>query len=286
MVTQLHTDDLQPVDDADDLDTPPDQDYDPSPADIDMAQDLDDDSDPVDANEVDWDEPEQLSEYDGELRQPLYVIDDEDDYVLGNELRIDRWVATKLATYTKFQQRQITRLLGEFSDNRLRRWLPWLDKQQWTGDSLLLFLDFWGYWDLNQHWWEYSFWDNRLQCWYLTRSRYSLSLDDSYDLIQLRTDCRPSEVIDETWFDDWHELALWQRGFYSFASFAVFRAKFKPGERWQLHLNSDDPDDAEGYDVQSNKRINGCQTYRYGAHLWFSEQDWYDSNEWHDDLGW
>ncbi len=271
MVTQPDKDGRQPGDDADDLAS---------------SLDLDDNSGRVDIDDVDWDEPELLSEYNGELRQPLYVIDDDDDYFLGNELLIDRWVATKLATYTRIRQKQIAELLREFSVNRLRRWLPWLEKQQWTGGSLLLFLRFWVYWDSNQHWWEHSFWDYRLQCWYLTRSRYSLSLDDSYNLIQLRRHYRPSEVINETWLGDWIELALWQRGFRSFASFAVFRAKFKPGESWQRHLNSDAPEDPEGYDVQSNKRINGYRRYRYGPPLWFSEQDWYDSSEWHDNLGW
>ena len=252
---------------------------------LDIPLDWDDDSDSDDADGIEWDEPEPLAEYDGELRQPLYAIDN-DDAALSSELRIDQWVATKLGTAASDQRGQIAELLGELGSNRLRRWLPWLDKQKWTAGSLLLFLRFRLLWDLNAHWWEYSFWDRRSYCWYPRRSRYTLSLTDSYDLIHCRLDHTPSEVIDQTWLGDWLELALWQCGFRSFASFAMFRAGFERSENWQRLLDWNTADNLGGDEEASYRRINGYRRYRYGPPLWFDGQDWYDPCEWHDNLGW
>ncbi len=250
-----------------------------------ISLDWDDDLDLADEDNPDWDEPEPLAEYDSELRQPVYAIDN-DDVALSSELKIDQWVATKLGTATSDQLGQIAELLGELGNNRLRRWRPWLDKQKWTSGSLLFFLRFRLHWDLNPHWWEYSFWDWRSHCWYPTRSRYSLSLDDSYDLIHRRSGYRPYEVIDETWLGEWLDLALWKCGFPSFASFAMFRAGFEPGENWQHHLDWNATDDL-GHDGEvPNRSIKGYRRYRYGPPLWFDGQDWYDSFEWHDNLGW
>lgn len=251
-----------------------------------IALDWDDDLASADEDESEWDEPQPLSEYDGELRQPLYAIDEDDDDALGVDLRIDQWLATKLGSATSNQRGQIAELLGEFDSQRLRRWLPWLDKQEWTAGSLLLFLRFRIVWDLNPHWWEYSFWDWRSYCWYPTRNRYILSLNDSYDLIHRRLDHSPKEIIDETWLGDWLELALWQRGFPSFASFAVFRAGFEPSENWQRHLDWNTVDDSGRYDGASDKHVSGYRRYRHGPPLWFNRQDWYDPCEWHDNLGW
>ena len=250
-----------------------------------ILQDWDDDLDSSEEDELGWDEPEPLAEYDSELRQPLYTVD-KDDFALSDELKIDQWVATKLRDATSNERGQIAELLEEFDSQRLRRWLPWLDQQDWTAGSLLLFLRFRLVWDSNPHWWEYSFWDWRSYCWYPARNRYSLSLTDSYDLIRLRLDHSPKEIIDETWLGDWLELSLWQRGFPSFAAFAVFRAGFKPRENWQRHLDWNTVDDSGRYDWVSDNHVSGYRCYRYGPPIWFNKQDWYDPCEWHDNLGW
>ena len=249
-----------------------------------ITLDWDEDLEPSEEDEPEWDEPEPLTEYDSELRQPLYDI--EDDTAISSELRIDQWVATKLGNATNNQRGQIAELLGEFDGRRLRRWLPWLDKQEWTAGNLLLFLRFRLVWDLNPHWWEYSFWDWRSYCWHPTRNRYALSLTDSYDLIHRRLDYSPKEIIDETWLGDWLGLALWKRGFPSFASFAVFRAGFAPSENWQRQLDWNIADDAGSNYEASDGRVNGYRFYPYGPPVWFNAQDWYDPCEWHDNLGW
>lgn len=252
---------------------------------LDILLELDDDEIEVtDADDSEWDEPEPLVEYDGELRRQLYVIDEYDDDTLGIDLRIDQWVAG-LDAINIIQRSLVAELLRKFGRNRLRRWLLWLDKQQWTGESLLLFLRFRVHWESNPHLWEYSFWDWRANCWYPTRSRYSLSLDDTYELVCLRLDCHPSEIIDETWLGDWVNLALWRHGFRSFASFAKFRAGFTSSNGWLRHIDWYALDDLDG-DEGISRWQNGDRLYRYGPPTWFAEQNWYEPREWHDNLGW
>ena len=253
--------------------------------DFDALPDWDDEFDSNATDDSDWDEPELTAEYDSELRQPLYVIED-DDPALAGELRIDQWVAVKLGAFTSTQRGEIAELLRDLNPNRLRRWLPWLGQQEWTGDSLLLFLRFRELWDSTSHWWECTFWDHRAKCWYPTRNRYSLTLNDAYDLVMSRLGFRPREVIDEAWLGDWIEMKLWQHGFLSFASFAAFRARFGRGESWMRQVEWYVQDVSDSSDAGTSRRANGYQLHRYGPPLWFAEQDWYDPSDWHDNLGW
>ena len=234
-------------------------------------------------NDEEWDDPEPLAEYDGNLHRPLYEFTD-DDADLVVRLEIGQWVS-RIDAASTVQQKMIAELLGELGRTRLHRWLPWLDKQQWTAESLLLFLQFRLYWDVSPRWWEYSFWDWRTHCWYPTRSRYSLSLDDAYDLVHRRLGCRHEEIIDETWLNDWFELVLWQHGFRSFAAFAVFRSGFATGENWLRHIDWYAADDLDNGEIGA-RWGNDHRLYRYGPPVWFAEQNWFDPREWHDNLGW
>lgn len=242
-------------------------------------------NDSDDLGEADWDEPDPIAEYDSELRQQLYVIENDDD-ILVSEFRIDWWITTNLVALSSVQRDEIAGLLRNLNPSRRRRWLPWISRQPWTNDSLLLFLRFRELWDANPHWWESTFWDWRAGCWHPTRNRYSLSLNDAYDLVTSRLGFRPREVIDEAWLSDWIDLELWQHGFRSFASFAVFRARFGNSENWIRHLDWHDQGGHSGDGAETNRRINVYQRYHYGPPLWFSEQDWYDPSDWHDNLGW
>ena len=239
-------------------------------------------------------EPEPIAEYDSELGQPLYGLDD-DITDLSRKIKISEWVASiGHTTATLFQE--IVRLLEGFSIAHLRSWLPWLRKQDWTGQSLLLFLKFHLYWEANPHWWEASFWDRRLGCYRPTWSRYSLSRDDQFDLVKRRLDYSPAEVIDKAWFEDWEHLALWEYGYPSFADFALFRSILKNGEDWRSFIDwyatsasvrdirvlGDSP--SEKGDPSHLSHQHGLP--QYGLPLWLAEQDWYDPSEWHDNLGW
>ena len=250
---------------------------------LDVLPDWEDDLDEIEDDELDWDDPEPLAEYDSELQQPLYVIEDDGDG-FGVELRIDQWVA-EVDSANATQRRLIAELLKGLGYNRLRQWLPWLDNQHWTGESLLLFLRFRVHWESSPHWWEHSYWDWRTRCWYPVRRRDSLSRDDTYELVQLRLDYPPHKVIDETWLADWLDLALWQHGFRSFASFAVFRARFAPGDDWQRHIEWYAPVNWDDDEVE-HRWNHGHHIYRCGPPVWFAEQNWYEPVEWHDSLGW
>ena len=245
----------------------------------------DGDYDIDDSDRIYYDDLEPLSEYDDELRQPLYVISD-DDATLHQDIMVDQWVNTRLRDATPTEKAQIAALLRELNLRRLQRWLPWLNQQEWNGHSLLVFLHFRKHWDANPHWWDISFWDRRVSCWYPVRSRYSLSLNASYELVHRRLEHSPGVMIDEAWLADWLELHLWERGFPSFASFAVFRAGFQPGENWQRHLDDPPATDDDAEERSRIARISPYLLYASGPPLWFHDQDWYDPSEWHDNLGW
>ena len=192
-----------------------------------------DDIDNVD----EWDEPEPLAKANSELNERLYPPDN-DLTGLSRVLKINELIS-RIKPITDEQRMRIATLLGEFSINRLQSRLPWLCKQDWSGRSLLLFLQFRNIWDSNcsRRWWEYSFWHPGLECWYPTYSRNNLAWDATYGLIQQRLRCAPDEVINEDWFDEWNSLALWARGFPSFASFAVLRARFGDTEEWREYID-------------------------------------------------
>lgn len=235
------------------------------------------------------DEPEPLIEYDSLLREPLYQVD-VDDPDLFRAVPVDQLVSS-INEINDSQAGEITDLLLDFSTSRLRRWLPWLRRQNWTGESLLLFLQFRVYWEENAGLWEASFWDSRFGCWRPTWSRYNLSRDDQFDLIQSRIGYSPENVIDGTWFQDWERFALWKYGFQAFAEFALFRAIITDGEDWRnlvdwYHSTGIVQNDHRS---ENGRPIDGLISRidkRSSPVFWFASQDWYDSLEWHDGLGW
>ncbi len=257
---------------------------------------------------ADFDEPEPLAEYDSELSETLYVPDAIDGYA-SQKLRIDEFISEAKGA-TEEEQAQIHMLMDSMGRARLRILLSWFKKQDWTANSLLLFLEFrLEHWEENQHWWEYAFWNSHIGHWLPHSNRNTLSMDATYALVQSRLNCSPEEVIDESWFDDWNDLALWKQGFSSFARFALFRAGLREGEDWWELMrlqNSDFPVDEQdalipydtsykGYSdtvlgfLNSKYRSREDQTIVWGhdsTPLWFAIQDWYDPSEWHDGLGW
>ena len=238
----------------------------------------------IDEDADEWSEPEPIAEYTAGLRQPRYIVRD-DDVDPTWTLSVDEWVSG-LANATNTEKIQTADLLRDLGRRRWLRWLPWLSKQQWTGESLLSFLRFRAYWESSPRWWENSFWDWRTRCWYPTRSRYSLSLHDTYELVHRRLDRPPKEMIDEAWLADWLDLSLWKHGFRSFASFAVFRAGLSSVDAWIRQIDWYALDDSDG-DKTVPQWNNRHRLYRYGPHIWFAKQNWYEPNpESTDGHGW
>lgn len=210
------------------------------------------------SDELNLDEPETLAEFDGDLRDPLYEIIAEGFAEQTRELKIDQLVASVNET-TNEQYNQISGMLGDFSNARLRNWLAWLPKKDWTGPSLLLFLGFYSHWEANPQWWEYWYRDMRIG-FVPGFSRNILTRDDAYILVQQRLYCKPDQVIDRTWYEDWEVFELWRYGFDSFLSFARFRSDFDDGKDWRHFLGLDDRDadwwlDNDYLDHESNSVI-------------------------------
>lgn len=227
-----------------------------------------------------------LAEYDGDLRQPTY--DPTNSPLDRRELKLDRFLSG-VPHVSSTQYEEIARRLREFRPAEFRRWLPWLEEQQWTGESLILLLEFHEHWMATPDWWEYSSWDSRLNCWAPYRNPSTLSKRALYDLIQHRLNFPPSRVINETWLTDWKNWSLWERGFQTFASFALFRASIPEKQSWVSHLPSSESrqslDDIDAMEP-SERRIT-VTGHRDPANLseWFALHDWYDSHEWNDGLG-
>ena len=188
-----------------------------------------------------WDEPEPQEEYDGELSELMYALD-EDVTGISRKLKIGEFVSSINQVSTD-QHLRVAQLLENFTNARLRSWLPWLRNKKWTGHSLVLFLEFHDVWDSNRKWWEAAYWDARVGSWIPVFNSGTLSLDASYVLIHRRLHCAPEEVISEFWLEEWNDLGLYMLGFPSFASFALFRAEYNDDGDWRDELDLPTGDD-------------------------------------------
>lgn len=232
-----------------------------------------------------YDEPEPLAEYDEDLSEPVYVSD-VDDVGIRIAVGIDEFIAS-VPEVSDRQRNRIAQLLDDLEPMRLRRLLPWLHQNSWTGPSLLLFLEFHSIWEDSSNLWEYRFWWARYGDWWSYHSKSQLSRDNMRRLVQLRLHCSPEEVIAEAWFTDWEDFEMWKRGFPSFARFALFRAELAEGEDWQDSLSTyetDTQDDADSLTLQ-NPASEFIEVLASDSLQWFANQDWYDPSEWHDNLG-
>ena len=254
------------------------------------------------------DEPEPFAEYDGELADPLYEPADE-RVVSGLEIRLDLFIAS--VQLPGSEQREVIRsILSNFSSTRLANWLPWLETKEWNDHDLLLYLEFRELWDSNPDWWERWTWVRRYGARTTHTNASILNRDSTYDLLQHRLECEPDEVIDSTWFEEWDYYAMWKHGFYSFASFAIFRAQIEDYDDWKRLVTWNHYDglsvdwihtaveyqfiggEAKYMADQSSSRLHVWEAelphraFPSGPPAWFAVQDWYESEEWHDNLGW
>ena len=228
----------------------------------------------------DWDEPDYFAEIDSDLHEPLYVV----DYSiteLSRGLTLDYFLSS--LTLSPQQKDQIMVLLEELSLRRLRSWLPWLQECEWTGHSLLLFLQFRRLWEseTRSDWWESCYWHSQAGSWLSSYSRYTLSLNATYELVQNRLEYQWHEIIDDQWYTDWVDREVWQLGFPTFASFALLRAQFT---NWESYLEASFV--ADGIDEPTGHTWSLYAAERQHVPLHLVEQDWYDPSEWHDNLGW
>lgn len=259
----------------------------------------------LDYDEVDseYDEPIPFAEYDYDLREPLHVTDVADTDI-WKKVRIDEFVSG-VSGVSIGQRTRIVELLEDMGQSRLLSWLSQYD--DWTGHSLILFLEFRVIWEDTPHWWESRFWWQWYGGWWSYYNSGNLSRDWMRDLVLRRLHCSAEEVVDDVWFAEWENGEMWGRGFPTFAGFALFRAEIGEDEDWLTSLGSlegdnqaDGPPTPYKLFLQSEEiealtesayeyRVNeDYSPYRgaSGAPQWFAIQDWYDPSEWHDNLGW
>ena len=227
-----------------------------------------------------------FAEYDSDLRQPAYDL--ATNPLDHRELKLDQFLSG-VPHASSGQREEIAKILREFSPVRLRKWLPWLRKQQWTGDSLILLLEFHQQWMTTPEWWEYSWWDARLTCWVPYSASSTLSRSGLFYLVQHRLNFPSSGVIDDSWLMEWRKRRLWERGFYTFASFALFRASIADQEDWITRLPPSETrepmSDISVWDLSERPTTVSGHYDPTNLSEWFAMQDWYDSTEWNDGLG-
>ncbi len=248
-----------------------------------------------------FEEPDPDIEGKSDLRQSLFD-QFEQDLNISQRIKINEFLAN-LEAPEEDHISHIVELLEGLGNAKLMRWLPWLRDQAWTGPNLLLFLGFRIIWEHTLQWWETSFWSDR-DGWRLYYNPYSLSLDDTYELIRSRLDCSPDDVVDKRWVEEWENLAPWNYGFQSFASFILFRSRLEDHTDWHLYFDSEmQLDKGKGiyhpeYNVENkfgsftglvNEYSVGSQIGRTPHQLrspaaWFKSQAYYDPSEWHDNL--
>ena len=233
--------------------------------------------------EDDYDEPEASAEFDGDRREDLFEgIDLTSD--LSRSIRIDGFISG-IREATTEERRQIAELLRDISTRRLQSWLPWFRNQLWTGETLLLFLEFrLTHWEANYEWWDCVFWHRGLRCWWTQPNSSALSLDETYELVQLRLTLSPDRVIDPKWLTDWNDFMPWRFGVQSFANFAVLRAQLKEDIDWRGML-SENPLDLDGVEPDE-RRLAIDLPMANDKEYWLAHQDWHDPADWHDNLGW
>lgn len=276
--------------------------------DVDLETDLELSPDEFEDDSEFLDEPEPFAEYDGELAVPLYESTEEFG-VSGLDIRLDQFILSVRLSESE-QLERVRSILASFSSTRLYNWLQWLETKEWNSQDLLLFLQFRELWDKSPDWWERWTWLRRRGPRTTHTNASVLNRDSTYDLVQHRLEYEPDEIIDDTWFDEWDYYSMWKHGFYSFASFVMFRAQIEDGEDWKRLVTWNLYDglsvewiytaveyqfrggEAKYMIDQSAKRLHVWETdlphraYPGGPPDWFSIQDWYDAEEWHDNLGW
>ena len=228
-----------------------------------------------------------LADYQSDLGEALYELNgNPQDW--AQSLRIDEFIS-RLRNVSVSQREEISNLLLALSRPRLSSWLPWLRSHEWTGHTLLLFLQFRTFWDENCELWASLRWSPAANHWFTFLNRGNLSLEDSFLLVQRRSDLPAHQLIDAEWFDDWDELDVWVRvseGFFSFASFALYRSRLNNGEDWRcrpdLTVDLDSPLDdlvaeSHGWELLLNT---------HWARLWFEGGNDADPIEWHGGHGW
>ena len=235
-------------------------------------------------------EPDPKAIYDPELSEPLYVPEVRVPN-FSERLRISEFVDS-VDKVTEEQRAEIIEVLNTFSTTRRRNWVPWLKRQVWTGESLLLLLKFRIYhWEQedNEHYWRRVVWSTYTRDFHFTTNHNNLTRQKTYILVNARNHCPAADIIDELWYEEWSQMALWRIGFYSFANYVLFRAVHEEIDDWSAKSSLLMELRTVGRPFLESKNEREMWQYlprQSDTRSWFSQQDWYGASEWHDNLGW
>ena len=213
-----------------------------------------------------FDEPDPEDEFAGDLSRELHSPD-EGIRNLPQTLKLDEFLAC-VGEMTDCQRYRIEETLLSFSAQRRANWLRLMQSKDWTGKSLLLFLQFHALWNNTSEWWECVYFSASFGVWESHYNSAALTREKCYDLVFLRSDHHLEKIIDAAWLDDWNYLELSRYGFNSFASFAVFRAGVCPGEDWERLVFG-------ARDEYCNRELRDWQVYL---------EWWNEMSEWRDNL--
>ena len=231
--------------------------------------------------------PDVLLDYQPDLGIPLYDASD-DELNLIPLLGIDELIAC-IENISVQESEQVRDLLSGLSSARLRRLLPWLTDHEWTGNTLVLFLQFWETWDQCSEYWVHLQWSPGAKFWFTWANRNSMTLESSYALVWRRRDFDPEMVIDPEWLEDWESIDVWVRvksGFYSFASFAEYRSGLKYGEDWRITTEIPLDSELQWPEHRHQLEYRNTRPYKDWFRVSYLEQGWHDPSDWHDGLGW
>ncbi len=228
-----------------------------------------------------------LADFQSDLGEALYELNGSPpDW--AQSIAIDEFIS-QLKDVSVSQRQEISDLLLNLSRPRLSSWLPWLSGHEWTARTLLLFLQFRAYWDENCELWASLRWSPVANHWFTFLNRSTLTLEDTYLLVQRRLDWPAHQLIDAEWFDDWDEIDVWVRvsqGFFSFASFALYRSRLNFGEDWRcrpdLTVDLDSPLSELGVERNGWELLLNTDW----ARLSFEGGNGADPMEWHGGHGW
>ena len=236
--------------------------------------------------------PEPIEDYDSERSQVQFDLEIDEDVDVKWNLQIDELIA-KLGCTGDTWFTELSELIWDFCYRRRYRF-NWLRGKTWRIESLRLFFEFLECWEDNQDWWEANFYNRWLGSWQPVWNAGHMSLDSCYILVHLRRHCTPEEVINQGWFEDWHEYELWAKGFPSFLSFALFRAELGDDVDWYQEVVQ--PQLAEESSKRHGEFPNEVAERgeelslvelidrRYTIPDWLLHQDWYDPSDWLDNL--
>ena len=172
------------------------------------------------------------ADYEDDTSRPAFPSS-KSDTGIAKDLPVDEWLSS-LTDLTKKEREEVATWVGGLRPPRFGSWLPWLKDQKWDRRTLLAFLQFQAYWDVNWELWVVRI-PTKQRGWIERHYRNTMTRDMALELTKLRLDCAPEDVIDDDWIDQWWDRplrALLDKKVDSLAVYALHMARWDGVEPW------------------------------------------------------